>query len=71
MKIKDVYKLKRFGTYWVEIDCDDREKIKTFQKTLEKAVRFRFIKFVLVPMGAVKLIKQSEGGNQNDRNKTS
>ena len=55
MEIKDAYKLKRFGTYIIEIDTDDNKKIIEFRKKLKKYLRFRFIKFILVPMGAVKL----------------
>ena len=57
MRIKDAYKLKRFGTDWVEIDTDDIREIRKFAKELKKAVRFRFIKFIIVPMGTVKLTK--------------
>lgn len=55
MKIKDAYKLKRFGTYILEVDTDETEKIRKLSKQLKKLVRWRFIKFIVVPMGAVKL----------------
>ena len=65
MKVKDAYKLKRFGTYFVEIDTDNQQEIKKFSKSLKKHLRFRFIKFILIPMGVIKLTEiQSLSDNQ-------
>ena len=61
MDIKDAYKLKRFGTYVMEIDTDDVVKIKKFQKCLRRALLFRFVKVILVPIGTVKLTEIKNG----------
>ena len=66
MEIEDVYKLKRFGTYVLEIDTDERAKIKEFKKHLRRALLFRFIKVIVVPMGCVKL---TEIKNKNETSK--
>ena len=55
MKIKDVYKLKRFGTYLIEIDTDDKKIIREFTANLRRATRFRFIKWLVVPLGSIRL----------------
>ena len=55
MKLKDAYKLKWFGTYWVEVDTDDLDTIERLRKRLRKICKFRFIKFIIVPSGAIKL----------------
>jgi len=45
----EAYILKRFGTYWVEVDSDDPVRVSRFIKELKRATRWRFIKFVVVP----------------------
>lgn len=55
--LDDAYKLKWFGTYWVEIDTDDTEKIREFHRQIKKLTRFRFIKFIIVPKYAVEIKK--------------
>ena len=57
MKIKDVYKLKRFGTYLIEIDTDDKKIIREFTANLRRATRFRFIKWLVVPWASVRLME--------------
>jgi len=60
MKVKDAYKLKRFGTYLIEIDSDNQKHIEEFDRKLRSICRWRFIKFIIVPMGVVKLIDYKE-----------
>lgn len=60
MEIKDAYKLKRFGTYVMEIDTDERAKIKEFKKHLRRALLFRFVKIIVVPMGCIKLTENNK-----------
>ena len=45
---KDIYKLKWFGTYWVELDTDNRDIIKAVSNKLNHFGKWRFIKFIVV-----------------------
>ena len=58
--LKDAYKLKWFGTYIIEIATDEIKEIELIAKRLKKAFRFRFISFVIIPMGMVKLTEIKE-----------
>jgi len=57
MEIKEAYKLKRFGTYIIEVDSDNIKHVKELNKKLSKICRWRFIKFIIVPMGVIKVME--------------